>query len=449
MNQKFKIKFVLLFLIGATVSAQEKWTLDDCVAYALEHNLTLKDYEFNMASNKETHKQSVRDLLPSVGGYADYNLRFGRSEDPNSGTKVSSDFFSNNYSLNSSIGLFQGFQKINAIKASKFLFKAAQEDLIQEKYSLAFRVMSAYYDIRFYEGLVTNTKEQSEISQTNYNLVQKQVELGLKAGADLYDAEATLLSDKLLVTQSENQLAVAELLLVQEMNLEGVTKINLASSLNDYVESSKFQRTDSDSIYMTALNFLPLIKAEGLRVDAAKKNIAVARGNLYPSISLGAGYGTGYFETNTDQTTGKIIPFRTQITDNASRYVGVSMNIPISDKWSRRSIVKQRKIEFLRARNNLDVQEQELQKQIKQLLQENLALQSELDQSTKKVEAQQLSFTIAKKKYEKGLISALELFQAKNLFANAQNENLQVGIRLRVNGSTLEFYNGLPIFNIN
>ena len=388
----------LLLTIWGSIFAQETWTLEECVTFALEHNLQLNDVEYTNQSNKETYRQSIRNLLPSVNASGNYNISFGRAEDPNTGTFVNQDFYSNNYSLESSIDLFQGFQKINSIKASKFLYKATQEEVLQQKYLLAFRVMQAFYDIQFFKGLVAISKEQLSVSQSNYNLVEKQIELGLKAGADLYEAESLLLTDKLNVTQSNNQLASAKLTLIQEMNLENTSDISIQEDLGTIAEVHKNNELKSDSIYDEAREFLPLIKAQELRAKAAKKQVAISRGRLYPSLSLFAGVGTGYFETTRD-TLGNTLPFREQA--------------------------------------------------IQQLVQDYNSLLVELVQSNQKMEAQNLAFTIAQKRYEKGMINALELFTAKNLFASAQNENLQVKLRSEINKSTLDFYRGLPVFNIN
>ena len=447
MNKKFKITTLLLLTIWASVFAQKSWTLDECVSYALAHNLQLNDFKYTNQSNKETYRQSVRNLLPSVNASSSYLVNYGRAEDPNTGTFVNQDFYSNNYSLESSIDLFQGFQKINAIKASKLLFKATKEDVLQQKYLLAFRVMQAFYDIQFFEGLVVISKEQLTVSQTNYKLVEKQVELGLKAGADLYEAESLLLTDKLNVTQSANQLATAKLTLIQEMNLENTSEIEITKELPQVLTDAAVNEITSDSVYNEAREFLPLIKAQELRAKAAKKQVAVSRGRLYPSLSFFAGIGTGYFETTRD-TLGNTLPFRQQFRDNTSQYLGVNLSVPISNGWSARSQVKQSKIEKLRAENNLKTQEQELFQTIQQLVQDYNSLVVELVQSNQKMEAQNLAFTIAQKRYEKGLINALELFTAKNLYASAQNENLQVKLRSEINKSTLDFYRGLPVFNI-
>lgn len=429
--------------------SQESWSLDDCVTYAVDHNLQLKDFKYNQDANKETYRQSVRNLLPNINAFSDYNIRYGRSVDPNNNNIVNTDFFSNNYRLNAEIDLFRGFQKINTIKASNFLHKAANEEALHQKYLLAFRVLSAFYDIQFMEGLLTISKEQEEVSDTNYTLVKRQVELGQKAKADLYEAESTLLADQLLITQNENNVAAAKLKLIQEMNLEGVTTISIQSSPIEADENVDIFQANKDSIYSKATIFVPIIKAQELKAKAAKKQLAIARGGLYPSLSFFAGYQTGYYETNVNENTGKVISFRNQIKDNVSKYVGVSLNIPISNGWSNRSRVKQQKVEMMRADNNFDIQKQEMFKLIQQLVQEGDALRTEYRQSSQKRKAQVLTFEIAQKKYEKGLISTIELNQSKNLLANSQNENLQVQLRLKVNERTLDFYNGLPVFNIN
>ncbi|SIP93932.1 TolC family protein [Maribacter ulvicola] len=448
MNKKIKITTLLLLFIWSSITAQDSWTLDECVAYALEHNLQLNDFKYTNQANRETYRQSVRNLLPSVNASSSYRINYGRAEDPNTGTFVNQDFYSNNYSLESSIDLFRGFQKINSIIASKLLFKATEEEVLQQKYLLAFRVMQAFYDIQFFEGLVAISHEQLTVSQSNYNLVERQVELGLKAGADLYEAESLLLTDKLNVTQSNNQLAAAKLTLIQEMNLEHTSEINIQKDFEDLASEFDTDEMKSDAVYSEAREFLPMIKAQELRAKAAKKQVAVSRGALYPSLSFFAGIGTGYFETTRD-TLGNTLPFREQFRDNTSQYIGVNLNVPISNGWSVRSRVKQSKIEKLRAENNLKTQEQELFQAIQKLVQDYNSLLVELVQSNQKVEAQNLAFTIAQKRYEKGLINALELFTAKNLFASAQNENLQVKLRSEINKSTLDFYRGLPVFNID
>ena len=428
--------------------SQTNWTLDACIDYALKHNLKLNDLHYNTSSNKESYRQSYRELLPTVDAGTSYFIQYGRSIDPNNNAIISTDFFSNTYSLNASLDIFQGFQKLNKIAASKFLYKATQETASQEKYLLAFRIMSAFYDVQFFEGLIEISEKQVEISLSNYNLVTKQIELGLKAGADKYEAESVLIGDKLIVTQNENKLKAAKLKLVQEMNLENTLDISINTSDANFVLEKKAQPIDADSVYNTALSFMPSIKAQEFRVKAAKKDVNVARGNLYPTLTFLAGYRTGYFETNVDGA-GNVIPFKTQFSDNANQFIGLSLRIPISDKWRSRSEIKQQKIILLQTANNLDIQKQELNKLIQELVQSYEATKVEYEQTKKNEAFRSLSFDISQKRYSKGLISLLDLYQSKNRYAKAQNENLQVKLKLEVQKKTIDFYMGLPVFNIN
>ena len=444
-----KHRFLLLLFLGTTsLFSQKVWTLDECVSYAIENNLQLNDFELNTQSNQETYRQSIRDLLPVINGFADYSVNFGRSINPEDNSFVNTEFFSNNYRVQSSFDLFQGFQKLNTIKASKFLYRATQQESLQQKYLLAFRVMSAYYDIQFIEGLITISEEQVDISQTNFDLVEKQVELGVMAGADLYEAESILFQDKLLLTQNENRLKAAKLTLLQAMNIEGESDISIQPEFISSEVSESSETMVSDSIFIAAKGFMPSIKAQEYRVKAARKQLASTRGGLYPSITLQGGIGTGYFETIVD-TLGNTVPFRDQFRDNTFKFIGASLNMPIFNGWASRSRVKQQKIALERAKNTAKITEQELYQIIQQLVQEHEALMAETVQTEKGMESQRLAFSIAQKRYEKGMINAIELGQAKTLFATAQNQNLQAQLRLRVNNSTLDFYSGLPIFNIN
>ncbi len=448
MNYTNKIILFLLFLVSTTSYTQEFWSLDECVSYAIQHNLQLQDFKYNKDVNKENYRQSIRDLLPTISGSSDVTKNFGRSPNPNTNVFENNEFLSTSYSVNAQLDLFQGFQKVNAIRASKYLYRATTEEVLHQKYLLAFRVMAAFYDIQFMEGLLSISKEQEIVSKENFDLVQRQVELGQKAKADVYEAESAWVADQLLVTQNQNNVIAAKLNLIQEMNLDGATTISVLP-LTREITDQEFVETDNDSIFNKAKEFVPIIKAQELRVEAAKKQLAAAKGSLYPTLSLFAGIRTRYVDNNFDDDTGILVPFSTQIKDNAAQAVGISLNIPISNGFSNWSRVKQQKIEKMRAENNYNIQKQEMYQLIQQLVQEGDALRTEYEQSSQKMKAQMLAFEIAQKRYQKGLINAIELNQTKNLFANSQNENLQVQLRLKVNESTLDFYKGLPVFNID
>ena len=293
MNQKLIYLFLLLFTNLGWAFAQQTWTLDECVAYALEHNLRLRDNQLNIASSEESYRQSYREFLPGASASVGYGVNFGRSTDPFSNDVITTDFFSNSYNIGASIELFTGFQRTNTIKANRYILQANQAETVQEKFTLAFEVMQAFYDIRFFQGLISISEEQLTLSQANYRLITRQIELGLKAKSDRYEAESVLLADKLNVTQSKNKLESAKLTLMQVMNLKDESDIAIQSNGNTI--SIDKNTNSSDSIFTVAKDFLPLIKAQELRILGAEKQMDVARGGLYPALSFYTGYGTGYY----------------------------------------------------------------------------------------------------------------------------------------------------------
>lgn len=428
--------------------AQESWSLDACISYALDHNLMVEDFQLSEASREETYKQSYREFLPYVGGGMGYNIRYGRSVDPNTNVITNTNFFSNNYSVNASVEIFRGFQRSNAIEASRFLLKAAQQDIRHEKYLLAFRVMTAYYDVLFYHEQLKISQEQVTVSQSQYDLVKRQIELGLKAGTDLHEAEAVLISDQLVVTQTQNNLKASLMTLYHEMNLENTvdfiidtTEINFQSDFNDLEQNP-------ESVFQSALALLPDIRARQLRLEAAEKEMAITRGNLYPGLNISGGYGTGFYETRLNST-GEIIPFGNQFRDNASYYIGLTLNIPIVDRGRIRSGINQQKIAVRQTVNQLNIQKQEIEKLIRKLVLDYKAAQAELLQSRQSEASAKLVAEVAQKKYEKGLVSIIEFNLTKSMYAKAQNENLQIRLKLLVLEKTLNFYKGLPVFDIN
>lgn len=444
---QFHLLLTFLFLLLAfRVEAQKIWTLQDCVDHAIEHNLQAKDRRFQSASLEEEKKQSVRAMLPTIQAFSSYSISYGRSVDPNTNAVVSNDFFFNNYGLDADISLFQGFQKHHHKAAVRFIYQATLKGNEQEEYLLAFRVMNSFYDVVFYKGALKNAKDQILISETNKVFIEKQIEVGLIPGSDIHLAESVLIGDQLQVLSAENNLHAARLRLSHEMNLPNQSdELSLVHDENSLPIVTGHYILDS--MYSNAQG-LPVIEAQEFRIQSATSRLKQSRGLLSPSLSAFAGYGTGYFETNVDADQ-NVIPFDRQIKDNASQYIGVSLNIPILDGWTRRSQVNQRKIDLLREMNTLEIQKQ----QVKQTIQEAYAAQraatSEYEMSTENVASLQIAFDIAQKKYEKGLFSSLDLYRAKSLLSQAQNATLQLKMKSIMLSKTLDFYAGIQVFNFS
>lgn len=445
MIKKISTLIGLLFILTgqSDLIAQQKWTIEECIAYGIEKNLSLKSLNYEQASRSENYRQSIRDLLPQVNAGADYGINYGRSVNPNTNDIINTEFSSNNYSIDASMNLFNGFQNQNRIKAAQLLKKAAQKDADQEVYMLSLRIMDAYYQVVFLTKSVALAEEQFDIANNNFALVQKQIDLGLKAGAELYEAKAILATDELSLKQQENALKLASLKLKQEMNYEGEELELEESDLS--IQQPEMNQFELNSLYQESQQSFPLLQAQQLRVQAADKQLKVARSVYSPSLTAFASYGSGYFETNMNTESGSVIPFRQQLRDNAFTFVGLSLNIPISSGWSNRSTVQLQKIELLRAKNQQKIAEQEVFQSIERLIEERNLLITTQEQINLQVETRAKVLEIAQKRYQKGMVNAIELSQAKVGYASAQNDALQIEMKILMNHSTLQLYKGVAL----
>lgn len=437
------ICFLYTLLWQSNLMAQEKWTVEQCISYGIEKNLRLKSLDYEQASRSENYRQSIRDLLPEVNAGADYGINYGRSVNPNTNDIINTEFSSNNYSLNASMSLFNGFQNQNRIKTAQLLKKASQKDSDQEKYMLSLRIMDAYYQVVFLKKSLELAEEQFAIATNNFTLVQKQIELGLKAGAELYEAKAILATDELSLKQQQNALKLAMLKLKQEMNYDG-TELELKDS--DWsLQQLDMNQFELHSLYAESQQSFPLLQAQQLRVQAADKQLKVARSVYSPSLNAFASYGSGYFETNMNAESGKVIPFRQQLRDNAFTFVGISLNIPISSPWTNRSTVQLQKIELLQAKNQQKIAEQEVFQNIERLIEERTLLMATQEQINLQVETRAKVLEIAQKRYQKGMVNAIELSQAKVGYASAKNDAIQIEMKILINHSTLQLYKGVAL----
>ena len=175
---------------------------------------------------------------------------------------------------------------------------------------------------------------------------------------------------------------------------------------------------------------------------AAKKAVSVLRGSFFPSLNLNASVNTGYYETNRDQQ-GQTISFADQFENNMSQYVGASISIPIFSKNQIRSEVRKSEIAERQAQNQLENYRQLVYYELANNARELKALFSEYFQTQKQLEANELSYKIAERKYDQGLIDVIELLTVKNRLAEVKSNLLSTRLRWEVKNKTIDFYKGI------
>lgn len=438
--RSIQIYFTLfLFLLSpGIVLAQKTWTLNQCISYAIANNINLREYEILEKLSLEDVKQSKRNMLPGVSASAGAGVSYGRSEDPNTNDYTNTSFFSNSYGLSSSITVFDGFRIQNQIKYQKFKNQASEFNRIKATDDLAFNVMVAFYDVVYYKGMLEIAIEQVEASKLSLKTTEKMVEVGLKAKTDLLDMRANLESEELNRIRIENKVETVTLQLKQLINFVSREEMELIdeSSLvvNEVIEAPQ-------RLFNQFTSWSPYFQSIETNLKASEKNLALSRSSLFPSISANASVGTGFYETNTDDS-GETVKFKEQFKTNRSEYVGASLSIPVFSRWANRSNIKKTKLEIERAKNNLEDEKQILFFEMVNDLTELESLYKEYNQYVKRNEVDVLAFRAVEKKFEQGLIDINDYYLAKNRLANTQSQVLRSRTQWEIKMKMLEFYKG-------
>ncbi len=416
--------------------SQDTWTYQECAQYAQEHNLELHTSQMLVEQQRVYSRNAKTDLMPSINGNVSYGISQGRSIDPNTNTYVDTEFFNNSYQVSGSLNLFNGFRKQNRIAFEKYNLISEEESYQARVNQLNYNVLEAFINYEIDKGLVTIIKEQLELSQREHNRITQFIELGRASGSERYDVEARLANDEFLLTQQKNSANISLLTLKRLMNypIDSTLETENILLIKGIGDDLPF-----DSIFDQAKVNLPRIRTLTNRLEAARKQVKMAQASLYPSLNLFADYSTRYSDTFTGQN-GEVISFNEQFRNNQSLNYGLGLVIPLFDAFRRRNQIQISKINHDQAVNNYKLGLQSLEYEIFQVQLEWHAATSEYLSAVKKETSEGLALEAATKRREKGMISVMEYYEARNNHAIAQAEILRTELQTFLKERTINFY---------
>lgn len=468
---------LISFLIFSTskVMAQETKAMDleECINYALEHNINIKKQYLNVDYQNELLNQSKLGILPNFNAYASHGYNWGQRVDPFTNEFATDRVRSNNVYLQGDLNLFSGMQTLNTIKRNKFELMKAQYDTDYFKDDISITVATEYLQTLYYIEFVGIANNQLEITNQQVDRTSKLVEAGTLAKGDLLTIEAQQASEELSLVTAENNLSLSYLNLTQLMELQTPEGFEIEKPELGLIDQPEM--FTPDKIYATALAERPEIKSSEMNVESAKADLKIARGGLYPTLYLGGSLGSGYSGANlvgndeysiprtdiigytasgedvfTDYTQtgfGSYNPkgFGDQLEDNLNQTMNLSLNIPIFNGWRSRSSVAQAKIGIENANLDLELQKNNLYKTIQQAYNDAVAAFNKHKAADKKVKATSESFKYAEQKFNVGLINSVEYNDAKKELNNALSELLQAKYDYVFRTTVIDFYLGKPL----
>ncbi len=408
----------------------ETWTLENCVSYALTHNLSVKARQLNIESGQLQLTEAKDRFLPSLNASAGESLNFGRGLTANN---TYADRNTTNFQWGASLQLplFQGLSEYRQIKVAKSNLQQLLYEHEAAKDNVTLNIISQYLQVLYAKEV--HASALSQLSQTTYEVGRQKalLEAGKVPEADLLDAESQKAQDELQVVTSENDIKVSLVELANLLQLPDVGNFDIAP-----IPEDEPIIPTAESVFNAAMMHNNSILAASQSIKTAEQNISLAKSCYIPRLSFNAGIGSSYY------TVGGYVndPFSAQMKHNFSTYVGVSLSIPIFDAFSTRNSVRQAKLQHLSAQLQLDQQSTDLYKTIQLAYYQACGAREKYLASLSTLEKTRRSFAATQEKYNLGRATPAEFEQAKNNLFRIEISSIQSHYEYLLRHRILIFY---------
>jgi outer membrane protein len=434
-----KIIIITLLTIPIVGFAQKQWTLKECIDYALEYNIQIKQAAIRSESNQLQWQQSKNNRLPNLNAGLSDGFSFGRSLLPDN-TYASQNSNSANASLNASVPIFEGMRLTNEIAARRLDFMASVEDHQRIKNDVSLTVASYFLNVLVQKEFLKIAQHQRDLTDTLLHRSEILVNSGREPISKLYELRAQLATDNFNITTAERNLSLALLDLAQLLEIETISMFDVATPI--------FVMNVSEMpipvvVFENAIVTLPNVKAEEFRLERSIKNLEIARGAYLPTVSLGASTSTGYYFLYSDMIPN--LSFGNQLSNNWRSYVGISVNIPIFNRFSVKTNVSQNKIQIQSQELEVENAKKAIYKDIQRAMLNAKVSKDRYVAAVNSVEANQESFRFVEQRYESGRSTFFDMQQSRNNLERALSEQIQSKYEFIFNTKVLDFYNGKPI----
>jgi outer membrane protein len=427
------------------ITAAQPWSLQQCIDYALEHNINVQQKALLQESEEYNLRIAKYSMLPNLNAGVGQSFDFGRSANNREGIIIDQSSTSTSFSVGSNMPLFSGMRIYHQIQAGKSNLRAAMADLSKAKDDLELTITSAFLSILFNKELLHIAHTQATLTGEQVVRAEKMVEAGKSPQSELYDAKALLAQDELSVVQCENTLKLSLLDLAQLLELPNVAGFDIVDPPVDEATLLSFTTLlSADTTFHRAVLFRPEVKAAQYRLEGSKHDLRTMQSYFYPSLSLQAGYSNGYYHLN-----GKEFsqipqdPFWEQLNLNHREYVGLNLNIPIFNRFETSNRVKMARLNIDQQTLQLENAKKALLKEIQQAYYNAVAAQQKFEASKKSIAASEEAFRYADERYAAGRGTNLEFNDAKTRLIKAQSDLLQAKYDYLFRCRILDFYNGV------
>ena len=438
--------FIIPFSLG-----QEPWTLEKCILYAFENNISIKQQAINTEYNSNILHQSKIGLAPNLNAGVNHGWSFGRALDETTYEFSEQEtVMSTNVAVNSSVTLFNGLQQRNTIQQNEFNLRASLKDLEKLKNDISLLLASGYLQILFNMELLQVSKDQHELTLQQVNRTSKLVDAGSLARGSLLEIQAQAAGEELNVIEAQNLLDISYLNLTQMLDLDSVGDFEIEiPEFGDVVREPMLITVGS--VYNDALNVLPQVQGAEYRLQSANQGLSIAQGGRSPNLYLNAQWGTGFsdarqrFVNPGESLETEDVPFWEQMNGNQNSIVSLGLNIPIFNQWMVNTNISNARINVISNELSLETTKMDLYKNIQQSYADATAARKKYLATEDALISMEESFKYTEQKFEVGLVNTVDYNTEKNRLTKTQSDLLQSKYDYIFKTKILDFYRGIPI----
>lgn len=452
-NVGFKIIFLFVLVLGFSSQAQtKKWTIKECVDYALKNNISIKQTDLDAQTTAISKKDAIGNFLPSINANASHSWNIGLNQNITTGLLENQTTQFTSAGLNSSIDIYNGLQNQNRLRRANLSILSSQYQLTKMKDDISLNVANAFLQILFNKENLKVQKEQLVNDEKQQKRSEELVASGVVPRGDLLDVKATVAADKQRVVAAENTLFLSKLSLAQLLQLDDFKDFDIADA--DYeVKPSATMLETPEAIIAKAKQDRVELKIAKANLEIAEKDVKIAKGAFQPSL-------TGFYSFSTrasysDRVVGVDangnfifsgpLPLFDQFSNNKGHNFGMQLNIPILNGLGVKNNVERSKIALERSKTVEKQATLDLERNVYTAITDAKGALNAYESATITLEARKEAFNYAKEKYAVGMMNSFDYNQAQLLYANAQSEVIRTKYDYIFKVKVVEFYFGIPI----
>ncbi|NNE69417.1 MAG: TolC family protein [Rhodothermales bacterium] len=431
-----------MLAIAPASSAQQVISFDDAVSIALDQNVTLRRAKNSVESQTTSLAQAKAARLPNLNLSSNAGRNWGLQFDLTTGRleNQSSDRFSLNAS--SGVTLFNGFQIGASIDQARASLAAQEAALERSEQTVVFTVITNYLQVILDQEQIRIREEDLEAQQRQLERITEFVRVGQRPISDQYSQEATVANAEATLLTAQRALQLSEARLISTLQLDPLQNYSFTAPSAEAI-SLAARTYDPNDLLVAAYEARADLQAQKYVISAAEEGMTIAKSSSLPRVSESAGFGTSYSSFGRDPLTGQKSSFGSQMTDNRSESIGISLSVPVFNRFQTRSSVERAQVQLNNASLDLESLEQSIALDVRQSYLDYQTAVKRLEVTEKQLRASQQALEVEQARYDVASSTLVELTQARANYVNSESQRVQAIYQFHLQHRLIEYYLGI------